>query len=191
MGVTDRLYRSPTDRVIAGVAGGLAVWLNVDASLVRLAWVLLAIFSGGIFVLVYIVLMIVVPLPPPGWVPQPRGTVGGWQAGGPGAIPGWQPGGDPPAGTGPPPTPGSSGWGAPQPGSSSSWSAPQQPWTPGPRAGQNAGIVAGAILIVLGVWFLIAPYIRIDWQLVWPLVVILLGGALIAGAMRRNRPPDG
>ena len=39
--MTDRLTRSPTDRVMAGVAGGLAVWLNIDPSLVRIAWVLL------------------------------------------------------------------------------------------------------------------------------------------------------
>jgi len=85
--VTDRLYRHPTDRAIAGVAGGLAAWLNLDPSLVRVAWVLLAIFSGGIFVIVYIVMMIVVPLPPPGWIPRPRDG-----SPGPGTVPGWSPG---------------------------------------------------------------------------------------------------
>ncbi|MEO5965085.1 MAG: PspC domain-containing protein, partial [Candidatus Limnocylindrales bacterium] len=74
MAVDNRLYRSPTDKVIGGVAGGLAVWMNLDPSLIRLAWVLLAIFSGGIFVLVYFVLMLVVPLAPVGWVPRPPST---------------------------------------------------------------------------------------------------------------------
>jgi hypothetical protein len=31
-------------------------------------------------------------------------------------------------------------------------------------------------------------YVRVDWQVVWPVVVILLGAALIARAMGRNRP---
>ena len=48
----DRLYRSSTDRVIAGVAGGLASWLRIDPSIVRVAWVVLAVISGGIFLLV-------------------------------------------------------------------------------------------------------------------------------------------
>ena len=46
--MTERLYRHPTDRAIAGVAGGMAVWLDIDPSLIRIAWVLAAIFSGGI-----------------------------------------------------------------------------------------------------------------------------------------------
>jgi phage shock protein C len=186
--VTDRLYRSPTDRVIAGVAGGMAVWLNLDASLIRVGWVLLAIFSGGIFVLVYLVLMIVVPLPPPGWQPRPQAGPGGWQPGPPGsgAIPGWQAGGSQgPPGPGTPP--GQASTPGPTTSPSSSWSTPGQPWAPGPRAGQNAGIVAGAILVALGAWFLVAPYVRIDWQIVWPVIVILLGAALIARAMGRNR----
>ena len=65
--MNERLYRSSSDRVIAGVAGGIATWLNIDPSVVLIAWVLLAIFSGGLFVLVYFVMMIVVPLAPPGW----------------------------------------------------------------------------------------------------------------------------
>ena len=119
--MTERLYRHPTDRAIAGVAGGMAVWLDIDPSLVRIAWVLLAIFSGGIFVLVYVVMMIVVPLPPAGWVPRPRSAVPGqgWQPG----SGGWTPPG------GPPP-----GWGAtasPTP----DWGAPPTPPPPGFAAG--------------------------------------------------------
>jgi len=194
--VTDRLYRSPTDRVIAGVAGGLAVYLNLDPSLVRIAWVLLAIFSGGIFVLVYIVMMIVVPLPPSGWVPQPRAPGGAWPGGGPS---GWAPGGgEPSAGTpgaaGAPPagpsapgavpgwqTDGGTAWG-PGPGA-----GPATPWTPPRVGGTNAGIVLGAVLVILGAWFLVDRYVDVDWNLIWPVVVIGLGVALMIGAMRRDR----
>lgn len=41
------LRRSRDDRMIAGVCGGTARWLNVDATLVRLAAVVLTIFAGS------------------------------------------------------------------------------------------------------------------------------------------------
>ncbi|MFN2744415.1 MULTISPECIES: PspC domain-containing protein [Bacillus] len=57
-----RLFRSETDRKIAGVVGGLAEYLNIDASLLRIITVLLFIFSTGIpVVLIYIVWVFLVP----------------------------------------------------------------------------------------------------------------------------------
>ncbi len=56
-----RLYRSRRDRMLAGVAGGLAEMWGADPSLVRIIWALLVIFTGGIALLVYIVMAIVVP----------------------------------------------------------------------------------------------------------------------------------
>jgi Ca2+/Na+ antiporter len=50
-----------------------------------------------------------------------------------------------------------------------------------------AGIVAGAVLIVLGAWFLVDQYVDIDWDIVWPILVIVLGAVLIVGAIRRSR----
>ena len=44
----DRLYRSRQDRMLAGVAGGLAEMWDADPSLVRIIWALLVIFTGGI-----------------------------------------------------------------------------------------------------------------------------------------------
>ncbi len=58
-----RLYRSRTDKKIAGVAGGLAEYFNVDATLVRVILVLLAIFGGG-SLLAYLLMWIIVPLEP-------------------------------------------------------------------------------------------------------------------------------
>ena len=55
-----QLVRSTTDRKIAGVAGGLAAYLNLDPTLVRILWVL-AVFGGGFGVLAYVVLWIVLP----------------------------------------------------------------------------------------------------------------------------------
>ena len=210
--MTERLYRHPTDRAIAGVAGGMAVWLDIDPSLVRIAWVLLAIFSGGIFLLVYIVMMIVVPLPPAGWVPRPRPAAPGqgWQPG----SGGWTPPGGPPPGWGAtagpapdwggPPTPPPPGFAAGAPASAGApgttdttggwppqdgWPAPAgspAPPTAPPRAG-NAGIVAGVILIGLGVWFLVDQFVDVNWDLLWPVAIMVVGGALIAGALMRGR----
>lgn len=60
METTDRLYRSTTDKVIGGVCGGLGTYLNLDPVVVRILFVLLAVF-GGSGVLVYIILWIVIP----------------------------------------------------------------------------------------------------------------------------------
>lgn len=56
-----RLYRSRTDRMIWGVCGGLAKYLNLDPTLVRILFVLL-IFASGVGILAYIIMAIVVPL---------------------------------------------------------------------------------------------------------------------------------
>ena len=56
-----RLTRS-SNRVIAGVCGGLAEWLGWDIALVRLLYLLISIFSAGFpGVLAYIILWIVMP----------------------------------------------------------------------------------------------------------------------------------
>ena len=56
----EKLTRSETDRVIAGVAGGIAGRLGVNSTLVRLAWVL-SVFFGGLGVVVYVILWVVLP----------------------------------------------------------------------------------------------------------------------------------
>ena len=66
MAVTDRLYRSPDDRMLAGVAGGLAENWKIDPSLVRIVWAVLIVLTGGLAFLVYVVMAIVVPERPVG-----------------------------------------------------------------------------------------------------------------------------
>jgi phage shock protein C len=58
-----RLYKSRTDRMIDGVCGGIAKYFNVDPTLVRIAWVLLALL-GGSGILLYIIAMMVMPKEP-------------------------------------------------------------------------------------------------------------------------------
>lgn len=58
-----RLTRSSTDKVVAGVCGGLANWLGWDVTAVRLVYVLLSIFSAGFpGFLVYLILWAAMPV---------------------------------------------------------------------------------------------------------------------------------
>jgi phage shock protein C len=63
MQVNRRLYRCRTDRRLAGVAGGVAEFFDLDPTLVRVLW-FLSIFLGGLGVLLYIGMAIIVPLEP-------------------------------------------------------------------------------------------------------------------------------
>ena len=56
----DRLYKSD-DRMLFGVASGTAEYLGIDPTLARLAWVAAAFVTGGIGVIVYLVMAIVMP----------------------------------------------------------------------------------------------------------------------------------
>jgi len=52
------------NKMIAGVCGGLADWLGWDATIVRIAYVLISIFSAAFpGILVYIILWLVMPAP--------------------------------------------------------------------------------------------------------------------------------
>ena len=55
-----KLYRSRTHRMLAGVCGGLAEYFNVDATLIRALFLLLAVF-GGSGLVIYLVMWIIVP----------------------------------------------------------------------------------------------------------------------------------
>jgi phage shock protein C len=69
-----RLHRSRTEKMIAGVCGGIAEYLDIDPTIVRLIWVLIALLAGA-GVLLYLICWIVIPadLPaPPGGPPAQR-----------------------------------------------------------------------------------------------------------------------
>ncbi len=61
-----KLYKSRTDNKIAGICGGLAEYLEVDSTVIRLATVLVAIMTVIIPVaIVYLIAWIMIPDPPP------------------------------------------------------------------------------------------------------------------------------
>ncbi len=55
-----RLYRSETNQMLCGVCAGIAEYLGIDPTLVRLAWVLFCAL-GGSGVLAYILSVIIIP----------------------------------------------------------------------------------------------------------------------------------
>jgi phage shock protein C len=59
--MNDKLHRSSSDKMIGGVCGGLGEKLNIDSSLIRLAFVLLF-FFGGHGLLIYLILWMIMPL---------------------------------------------------------------------------------------------------------------------------------
>ena len=61
-----KLYRSAKDKKIAGVCGGLAKYLNIDVTVIRVIWALIAL--GGAGILAYIVCALIIPEEPSGYI---------------------------------------------------------------------------------------------------------------------------
>lgn len=59
--VTKRLFRDPNDKLLGGVCSGLAAYLNIDPTWVRLAVVVLCFLSFNTMAIIYFILWIVVP----------------------------------------------------------------------------------------------------------------------------------
>lgn len=84
--MSERLYRSSTNKFIGGVCGGLAEHFRIDASIVRVLAVLLTI-GTGIGLLTYIVMWIIVPKRPYGETPAfADKPMAGWNSYLPGVI---------------------------------------------------------------------------------------------------------
>lgn len=63
-----KLYKSESDRKLAGVCGGIAEYFNIDSTLVRLLWAIFF-FLGGSGLLAYIICAVIIPDEP-----KPKGT---------------------------------------------------------------------------------------------------------------------
>ncbi len=58
--VYKRIYRSKTDRILGGVAGGLGEYLDLDPTIFRLIFVILTVF-GGSGIIIYLILWLIMP----------------------------------------------------------------------------------------------------------------------------------
>lgn len=158
--MNDRLYRSTDDRMFAGVCAGIADRLGMDPSVVRVVYALLALLTGIVpLLIVYVVLAVIVPEEPPGFLglipfEPPPGVVGDtWQM-----------------------------------ARAAEWRARREARR-AERAGRgssDAALVVGACLVVAGLVLLVAPSLRINWDLVWPAVVVGLGALLVVGGLSRR-----
>lgn len=61
---TKRLYRSGRDKLLGGVCGGIADYINIDPVVIRILWVIGAFASFGTAILLYIILWIIIPRNP-------------------------------------------------------------------------------------------------------------------------------
>ena len=152
-----RLERSASNRVISGVCGGLADYLQIDATLTRVFFVACALFTAGLFIIVYIALLILMPLPgerpmiddlwPAARTADPNATATG---------------ADPNA---PPPA---------------------HPLHMNGDSDRRRNTI-GFVLVALGLVFLLSnvgAFRFVQWQVVWPLVLVAIGVILLVQRTR-------
>lgn len=154
-----RLERSATNRVIAGVCGGIAEYLAIDATLVRVVFVGLTIF-GGIGLLLYIVLLVLMPLP-----------------------------GQPAPFTSAPPPPATDTTARMEGDPTATPPSAVAPVDPARHAAEadRRRMAAGYILIGLGIVFFLntaGAFRFVQWQFVWPLVLIGIGVLFLVQRVR-------
>ena len=172
-----RLYRCRHDRIIAGVASGMAEYLGLDPTVVRILWILSTLL-GGLTILLYIILAFVMPLEPYGvageaGAPGTTGTPGGTGWGTATGEAGTEPGAD--AATGAAPT---AAWGtAPTAG----WHNPTHEHRPG-----RMGLYVGVMLVVFGAIAMANVLIPglVAGGLLGAGLLVALGVALLVGATR-------
>ena len=154
-----RLYRCRHDQRIAGVASGVAQYFDLDRSLVRVLWVL-SFFLGGIGLLLYIAMAIIVPLEPEA-----------------GPLAAGAPAGD---ATGEASLPSPSGWHA---------TATAHRHVARSTGGGRATTVFGMILILFGALALldaVLPSWADGWHVLWPAFILGIGALLVATSVRRD-----
>ena len=127
-----RFLRSRTNRMLAGVCGGIAEYYGSDVTAVRLLTVLIAVFTG-IFPLLFLYLMAAVLVPA-----RLDSTT-------------------------------------PTAATTAAAAAPTR----------GAGLVIGVLLVAVGVLALANEFLLVDWDVLWPFVLVALGGGLILVAYRR------
>jgi phage shock protein PspC (stress-responsive transcriptional regulator) len=150
----------------AGVCGGLAEYFDVDSTLMRIIWVAVTIFTHGLGVPVYILL----------WLVMPRADRVNRSA-----------------------TPPADASATQSEANATATSASQEQtywdgWPPVAEANHHAHRQRsmGIALLVLGALFLASNlgwfnWINIDWRMTWPLLLVAIGVALLAGQGRHWR----
>lgn len=141
------LYRSSRDQMIGGVAQGLAQYLNIDVTLVRILFIVLVLVGGGGMIL-YIVMWIV--LPEDDKILDNNNKTNDMEE---------------------------------NKNQENNQGTPFQPGNPKYKKKDEGSLIAGLILITLGVIFLVIRYFpRIDFGDLWPVILIIVGIVLLRNA---------
>jgi phage shock protein PspC (stress-responsive transcriptional regulator) len=165
MQVNRRLYRCQHDRILAGVASGVAERFDLDPTLVRVLW-LLSVFFGGFGLVAYIVMAIIVPVEPAGG-PIVGMTATDPTAGGAGDEAAGQSAGPAPAG----------------------WHGTPVEYHHVPRDTGRLATGAGIVLILFGALALVdslLPSWADNGRFLWPAFILGIGVLLLVSAMRRE-----
>jgi phage shock protein C len=134
-----RLFRSADDRILAGVAGGVANYFDVDPVIVRIIWFLSVFISGSLTFWAYVVMAIVVPVEPANWpAPSPWVPGGAPIATGPNFVPS-TPGAAPAADPGAPTASGDAGTAPTSDSQAANPGMPQAPAAGGWAGGWTGG----------------------------------------------------
>ena len=161
-----RLYRCRHDRQLAGVASGMAEYLDLDPTVVRVLWIL-SVFLGGFTILLYVILAFVMPLEPAASVDGTAAIAGIGDTADTGAT-----AGDAAAGT------------------TSAWSVPANvaPAHQHRQRGEGRfGLAAGVLLVAFGSIALVGAALP-GWVAgiaLGPALLVALGIALVVVAIRR------
>ncbi len=158
METTKRLYRSAKSKVFGGVAGGIAEYFDIDPIIIRLLFVIIA-FAGGGGAIVYLILWIALPLEPitPFTMNMGAGETPGADNTGAHSTPGYTAG-------------------------------PSEPFSFPVKKENKNGLIGGVVLIALGMIFLANRFIpNINFGDLWPLVLVVLGGVLIATSFAERK----
>jgi phage shock protein PspC (stress-responsive transcriptional regulator) len=170
------------DRILGGVCSGLAEGFHVEALWVRLAFVILT-FLNGVGILLYIVLWVLMP-EQAGYRPSGKTVFESMSSD---VKRAWtdvraQFGGARPATTSAV-DPSSA---ATSPDPSAPGQAPQTAPPPPQTTGRNPSFVLGAILIVIGIAFLVANTGFVEWSVLWPAALVALGIGLLVRNMEKR-----
>jgi phage shock protein PspC (stress-responsive transcriptional regulator) len=158
----ERLYRSRHDRMLAGVAGGLAEVWDADPSVVRVIWALLIFFTGGLALVAYIVMAFVVP---DEYELYPPDAAAGTAVGAPLAV-----------------APGDQAAAQARAEARAARRAAREA-----RGGTPAGLILGGFLVLLGGFFLLREFLpSLDFDLFWPLILVGIGVVLVVSALGRG-----
>lgn len=168
-----KLERSRTDRMLGGVAGGLATYFDIDSSIVRFLFIL-GVIVWGTSIWVYVVLWIILPgtkhatpffSTNPQQEPDMDHNDVNFQDAGTYQKEEYQ---------------------------QTPKSEPEDPYkayqVKHKRRRENGNLIAGAVLISFGILFLLTEYIpRIHFSDLWPFVLIVAGGVLLRNYFINNK----